>query len=95
MVEKWKTRRIRSEILTINDHEIEVVKNFKYLGAVINNANDETEEIKAAILTANKAYYSLQTIFMSKRIHHNNKIRIYKTLIRAVLCYGNVTSTLT
>jgi hypothetical protein len=59
--------------LAINDHEIHVVWSFKYLGNVINNTNDETEEIQARILAANKAYYSLQTIFRSKQIHQNSK----------------------
>jgi len=49
--------------------KIEVVRRFKYLGTVINDSNDETEEIRARILTANKAYSSLQTIFQSKQIH--------------------------
>jgi len=48
---------------------------------VINNTNDETEEIKARILAANKACSSLRTIFGSQQIHRNNKIRLYKTLI--------------
>jgi hypothetical protein len=75
MVPSRKTKR--SEILMITDHDIEVEMSFKYLGPVINNIKDETEEIKARILAANKAYYSLQTIFTSKQIHQNNKIRLY------------------
>jgi len=39
------------------------------------------EEILARILAANNAYSSLQTIFRSKQIHRNNKIRLYKTLV--------------
>jgi len=31
--------------LTIEDHKIEVVRKCKYLGRVINDGNDETEEI--------------------------------------------------
>jgi hypothetical protein len=62
---------------------------------VINSTNDETEEIKAKILAANKAYSSLQIIFRFKQIHQNNKIRLYTTLIKPVLCYGRVTWTLT
>jgi len=50
------------------------------MGTVINNTNDETEEIKARILDANKAYSSLPTTFRSQQIHCNNKIRLYKTL---------------
>jgi hypothetical protein len=42
-----------------------------------------------------KAYRSLQTIFRSKQIHRNNKIRLYRTLIKPMLCYGSVTWTLT
>jgi len=38
----------------------------KYLWIEIDNINDETEEMKARILVANKAYSSLQTIFRSK-----------------------------
>jgi len=39
------------------------------LGTEINNANDETEEIKARILASFKPYSYLQTIFRSKQIH--------------------------
>ena len=56
---------------------IEVVRRFKYLGAVINDINDETEEIRARILAANKSYSFLQTVFRSKQIHRNNKIILY------------------
>jgi hypothetical protein len=43
--------------LTINNHDIEVVRISRYLGAVIKNTNTENEKkIKAAILAPNKAY---------------------------------------
>jgi len=61
----------------------------------LNDTNEEKEEIQARILTANKAYSSLQSIFRSKQIHRNNKIRFYKSLIKPVLSYGSVTWTLT
>ena len=46
------------------------------------NKYEEKEEIQARILAANKAYGSLQSIFRSKQIHLNNKIRLYKSLIK-------------
>jgi hypothetical protein len=52
MVQSSRTGRT-SEILTLKDHDIEVVRSFKYLGTVINNTNDEAEEIKARILVVN------------------------------------------
>jgi hypothetical protein len=54
---------VKNTELTTEDHNIEVVRRFKYLGTVINKVNDEMEEIRARILAANKAYSSLQTIF--------------------------------
>ena len=91
-----QNRRVGKEgILTVDDHRIEMVRGFKYLGTIVNDTNNETEEIRARILAANKAYSSLKTVFRSKQIHRNNKIRLYKTLIKPILCYGSVTWTLT
>jgi hypothetical protein len=91
MVQNRRTRRI-NEILTINKVE---VRSIKYQRTVISNTNDGTEEIKARILAANNAYFSLKTVFRYKQIHRNNKIRQYKTLIKPVLCYRSVIWTLT
>ena len=44
--------------LTVEDHKIEVIRRFKYLGTVINDSNDETEEIRARILAAHCKPYS-------------------------------------
>ena len=52
---------------------------------------DETEEVKARIMAANKAYYSPKAIFRSKQIHRINKIGLYKTLVRPIFCYARVT----
>jgi len=53
---------------------MEVVRSFNYLGTVISNTNDETGEIKARILAANKSDSTMQTIFRSKQIHQNKVI---------------------
>ena len=55
MVQNGRKRRI-PEMFKIKGHNVEVIKSFKYLGTEINNTNDETEEIKARILAANKVY---------------------------------------
>jgi hypothetical protein len=67
--------------LTIKDDGIEGVRNIKYLWTVINNTDDETEEAKASIPAANKAYSSLHTTFRSKQIHSSNKIIVIRRLI--------------
>ena len=67
---RW-TRRI-IKILATKDHDIDIGRSFINLGTVIDNTTDETEEIKARILAANKAYSSLPTKCRSKQIHQNN-----------------------
>jgi len=89
MIENGRTRTI-SEILAITDHDIEGFGSFKNLQNVNDNNNDETEEIKARITPANTAYSPLHITFRCKQIHRNNKIRLYETLKKPVLCYGSV-----
>jgi hypothetical protein len=50
--------------------------------------NDGTVEIKRRILTDNRAYFSMIHLFESRTIHQKNKIRIYKTTVQPILCYG-------
>ena len=93
-VEKTKavgqSRRLgKGRTPTVQDHKIEVIRRFKYLGTVINDVSDKMEEIRARILAANKAYNSLQTIFRSKQIHRN-MIRLYKTLSKPILWKRNL-----
>ena len=66
--------------MAIKDHDIEVVRSFTYLGTALNDINGETDEIKDRILAANKAYPPLQTIFVSKQFHRNNKISLCEVL---------------
>jgi hypothetical protein len=73
VVQNRRKRRI-SEILAIKDHDIEVVTSFTHLGTAIDNTNGESEELKARTLAANRACFYLQTIFVSKQFHRNNKI---------------------
>jgi purine-nucleoside phosphorylase len=94
MVQNRRPTRM-NESLTIQDHDIEVVKGFKCLGTVISNNDDKILEIKTTVLASNNTYSSPKTIFKSKKICQNNKIRLYKRLIKTVLCYGSVTWILT
>jgi hypothetical protein len=74
MVQNRRTRII-GEILTVVGHDIEVVRSCTYFGAAINNTSDETQEIRARILVANKVRSCLQTVFRFKQIHINNNIK--------------------
>ena len=80
-----QTRRQRN-YGTINN--IEKVNNFKYLGTILEINGTEEAEIRNRIVQTNKAAYGISSIFRSKDIHRNTKLRIYKSIIRPILTYG-------
>jgi hypothetical protein len=77
--------------LIIDDISIETVKEFCYLGVIINNKNSEEQDIKHRITKANRAYFDLNKVLASKIISRRTKIRIYKTIIYPILTYGSET----
>ena len=77
--------------LIIDNISIESVKEFCYLGVLINNRNEEEQEIKYRIMKANRAYFDLNKVLASKLISRRTKIRIYKTIIYPILTYGSET----
>ena len=60
----------------------------------MSNDNDETIEIQSWITAANKAYFALLGIMKSNHVHQKTKLRLYKTIIRSILCYASETWTL-
>ena len=80
---------------TFGDFNIENVTDFTYLGASLSNTNDEGREIQTRIMAANRTYFSLTPILTNRNVHRLSKIRLYKTTIRPVLCFGCETWTLT
>jgi hypothetical protein len=66
----------------------EAVDSFTYLGTELTKGNEEEVEIKKRIMSANEVYFSLLPIMKSQLAHRKDKLRLYKNLIRPVLCYG-------
>ena len=60
----------------------------------MNTKNDEIIKIRR-ILMDNRAYFSMIHLFKSRTTHLQNKMRIYKTVVRPVLRYGYETSAMT
>lgn len=81
--------------LSCGNQNFETVPRFTYLGSLITNNNDTTEEIQKRIMNANRCYFRLQNLIKSRLLSRNTKILVYKTLIRPVLTYAAETWVLT
>jgi len=58
------------------------------LGTTITNQNSIQEEIKSRLNSGNTCYYSVQNLLSSRLLSKNLKIKIYRTIILAVVLYG-------
>ena len=81
--------------LNIDNYASENVKNFNYLGSILNADNKMNIEIAERIAKGNKAYYANAKLMKSKFLKKNTKMKIYKTMIRPVVTYSLEAWTLT
>jgi hypothetical protein len=78
--------------VVINNHNIEKIMEFKYLGSQISNNNScITVEINHRILLGNRCCYGLRNLLQSRL----NKGTKCNTLVRPVILYGSESWTLT
>ena len=73
--------------ITVGQHKVEQVKQFKYLGATITDDGRCENEIKCRIAMAKQSYTKNKTVLSSKMCLSLRK-RLVKTLIWPVLLYG-------
>ena len=66
----------------------EMVEEFRYLGTTLTNQNSIQEEIKSRLKLGNACYHSVQNLLSSSLLSKNLKIKIYRTIILAVVLYG-------
>jgi hypothetical protein len=64
------------------------------VGAFINYENKLEEEVTKRIMSGNRAHFSHIQLFKSNILSKRTKIKLYKTLVRAVIMYGAETWTL-
>jgi Reverse transcriptase (RNA-dependent DNA polymerase) len=84
-----RTRKIVGTQLVIGDKSFEVVKEFKYLGAMVDDCFNTSYEIRQRIVSAQKAFYGIKHLLRSKEVTRKAKFELYKTLIRPVAIYGS------
>jgi sorting nexin-29 len=81
--------------IKIDNISFERVEEFKYLGATLTNQNSIPEEIKSRLKSRNACYHSVHNPLSSRLLSKNTKIRLYRTVVLAVVLYGCETWSLT
>lgn len=61
-------RTKKTEILTPENKQTKIERNFKYVGFLIKKQNSTPEEIKEHLLTGKGAYFAWQNVFNSKTV---------------------------
>ena len=71
------------------------MENFKYLGVILNEDNNNQTKLQERIKNANKKHFMLQTFFKNKNMWKTLKLRWKNTIIDKTLTYASDTWTLT
>ena len=80
--------------ITVNGQELETVKQFKYLGAIISQEGSKPE-VFARIAQTSAALAKLKPIWRDKNISLTSKIRLLHALVISIFLYACETWTLT
>jgi len=81
--------------LKIKSYEFERVENFKYLGVIVNEDNNNQIDLQDRIKIDDKTYFMLQIFFKNKNISKKLKLKLKNTTIDKTLIYAAETWTLT
>src|SRR6187551_116417 len=74
--------------LQIGDALLQGVKSYKYLGSEVNGINSIENEVRERITLGNRAYFAHKTLFQSRLLSKNAKLKLYTTIIRPVVTYA-------
>uniref|UniRef100_A0A8D9EQ38 Craniofacial development protein 2 n=1 Tax=Cacopsylla melanoneura TaxID=428564 RepID=A0A8D9EQ38_9HEMI len=88
-------KQINNVNLYINNARIERVSKYTYLGTIINEAWDNSQEIKSRIGKARSIFNSMSAAFKSHNLTLDTKVRLLRCYVFSVLLYGVETWTLT
>jgi len=81
--------------LKIKNYKFERVKNFKYLGVILDEDNNNQTDLQERMKNANKTYFKLQSFFKNRNISKKLKLRLKNTIIDKTLTHASETWKLT
>ena len=73
----------------MNGGNVEVVKEFQYLGSLVEAAGEMTGEVEHCIVRASRTFGSLcNVVFMDHLLNLETKRLVYRSVVLDVLLYG-------
>ena len=81
-------RNSTGEEFFIDGQQIEEVKQFDYLGSMINNNGDSTTEIKRRLAMARTTTQSMSKIWKSRGLSTDLKVRLLRATVFSIATYG-------
>ena len=89
---KTQVMRLNTNITTplyIDNHQLEDVDDFTYLGSVVSKDNGAGKDIKARLGKARGTFARLQSVWKSSQYSLKTKMKIYNSNVKSVLLYGS------
>ncbi len=78
--------------LSLGEGEVECVKEFKYLGSIIEDRGGVVKELGERIAKASRAFGALSMpVFRDSNLSLKTKRRVYKAVVIGALLYGSET----
>ena len=75
--------------ITIGNHILKSVDNFKYLGCYITPDADHSKEVSVRIVKAQAAFAALQKdLWKQREVNKRVKLQVYLSVVRSTLLYG-------
>ena len=95
-INKRKTKIMRTNAtcetpIMLEGETLEEVKDFRYLGSIVDTHGGTEADVKKRISKARVAFHLLRNVWKSKVIGETTKIRLFNTNVKSVLLYGEET----
>ena len=87
--EVMKTAKALARNICLENRIINEVDSFKYLGTTIRNDGSLEDEFAERLKRGHQTMGRLNKIWRSNRLSTHTKVRLYMSLVRSVLTYGN------
>jgi hypothetical protein len=85
---KCTRKEIQLDRLKVENMQINQVRSFSYIDAVVNGNNTLEEEIRERISKGNKAFYANKTLFKSNLVSRKSKLKLHWSVFRLIVVCG-------